>query len=361
MSFDDEAPATTSESKPIAKKKHASIDDDADASAATPAATAAAVDDDREASKPIAHHASIDDDTDSESSSSSSSSASDDVEHKKLTIDEVEAEAQAHPLDGLRHSFAISAGLDGGTWSYDFSGGNAATQLKAGAGIIPGGSVHVDAAPLAFAGVHFFGVDADFGAAEHTFQLAHGASAVTPGAFTSLQLRYAVAAKARYTFDNGMGVGVRVGYRYEGAGSASQTVALNHQNVAVTQVPGYGLDALAVGADVFLPFIVGDHRLELDVRAEGLPLALYKEVPDSPGATVAAFGWHGEVAARYDLFSGFFAEVRGETTGVHASYSDKGTRNVIDPALGVGKVASLNGGRVYNLTGSGTMALGFMF
>src|SRR5205085_11829974 len=104
---------------------------------------------------------------------------------------------KAHPLDKLRHNFAISAGLDGGMWSYDFSGGTAATELKTGAGIIPGGSVQLDLAPLAFAGVHFIGFDVDFAAAEHTFQMQQtGNAAVTPNAFTSVQMHYGVAAKA---------------------------------------------------------------------------------------------------------------------------------------------------------------------
>ena len=96
---------------------------------------------------------------------------------------------------------------------------------------------------------------------------------------------------------------------YTRATNAPQDIpyADNTGRVPLTLVPGFDVHALAVGAEVYVPVILAGRRLEIDVRAEALPVTLYAEKPDAPGENSSAFGVSAGVDVRYDLLGGFFS------------------------------------------------------
>jgi hypothetical protein len=348
---DDEAPAP--------KKRHASVDDDDEAPA-------------QKATPKSAHHASVDDDDDAPVAKSSSRSSgrieSSDREDSQPaparafvedepsssrheTVDSVEAEAGAHGASHLPHKIAIAAGLDGGTWFYGLSPNNASAS-NINTGFYPGGSLRVDAWPLAYNGIDFFGIDGEIAGAGVPF-VTDGAS---PASFTAVQMRAGIFGKLRYTFDSGAAVGVRAGYRYFGASTQPQSYTSGGVSHDVTFVPGYTTHALAVGLEGFVPFTAGGHAMEFEARAEALPLTRYLEHPDMPGATASAWGYSASVGLRYDIVSGFFIEGRGESTGVRATFDSTGTRSTVEGA----RVIQLDGGHATNLMAGATIALGYM-
>lgn len=272
---------------------------------------------------------------------------------RRRTIDDVEDELDAEE-DGknnkkLAHTFALSAAFDGGTWHYQFDGAGIG-DTTVDAPFYPGGSVLIDAWPISW-----LGVDAEVGASFVPFKINGGPIVVSPTEFTSVQLRGGGTSKIRYTLKNGIGLGGRVGYRYFGATVDAQTVNNGADNLTV--VPGYQLHALSVGAEIFVPILIGGNRLEIDVRADGLPATFYAEQPDNPGRTSLAFGWYAQVAARYDLAGGVFFEARGQSTGTSVAYADQGERKAF-----VGNtLQQLQGGSVLNLTAGFSVGLGFMF
>jgi hypothetical protein len=258
---------------------------------------------------------------------------------------EIEAPAAEHKL---RHGFALSGAFDGATWRYDGVDGEVVA-----AGFYPGGSVLLDLWPLTW-----LGLDTELAFAGLRFEIDQSAGAVTPAEFASLQTRIGAALKLRYTLDNGLGLGGRVGYRYFGATVEPQTVLDGGEPRNLTIVPGYTLHALAVGAEVFVPMIIGGRRLEVEVRADGLPgVTRYDEQPDNPGDKTLAFGWAVSVAARYDVVKGFFVEGRGQSTGAAVTYTEQGNRNVF---VG-GALQTLQGGSVLNLMAGFSAGIGFMF
>lgn len=272
---------------------------------------------------------------------------------RRRTIDDVEDElAEEENEKGnqkLAHTFALSAAFDGGTWHYQFDGAGIG-DTTVDAPFYPGGSVLIDAWPISW-----LGMDAEVGASVVPFKINGGPIVVSPTEFTSIQLRGGGTAKIRYTLKNGIGLGGRAGYRYLGATVESQTVNGGADNLTV--VPGYQLHALSVGAEIFVPILIGGHRLEIDVRADGLPATFYAEQPDNPGRTSLAFGWYAQIAARYDVAGGVFFEARGQSTGTSVAYSDQGERKAF-----VGNtLQQLQGGSVLNLAAGFSVGLGFMF
>jgi hypothetical protein len=271
---------------------------------------------------------------------------------RRRTIDDVEDELdEEESKDGkkLAHTFALSAAFDGGTWRYQFDGAGIG-DTTVSAPFYPGGSVLLDAWPLSWVGV-----DAEFGVGVVPFKINGGPIVVTPTEFTSIQLRGGGTAKVRYTLKNGIGLGGRAGYRFFGASVDNQTVNDGADNLTV--VPGYQLHALSVGAEIFVPILIGGQRLEIDVRADGLPATFYAEQPDNPGRTSLAFGWHVQLATRYDLAGGVFFEARGQSTGTSVAYSEQGERKAF-----VGNtLQQLQGGSVLNLAAGFSVGLGYMF
>ncbi|HEY4219962.1 MAG TPA: hypothetical protein VGO62_01440, partial [Myxococcota bacterium] len=157
------------------------------------------------ADTPKKHRASVDDDSPPEKVARSDI----DDSGRRHTIDDVsDAAKDADQPAKLAHALAISGAFDGATWYYAFDGGGVGDTAVA-ATFYPGGSASVDFWPL-----KFLGVDAELGLAAVPFKISGGDVAVTPSEFTAIQTRAAVALKGRYTLKNGIGLGVRLGYRY---------------------------------------------------------------------------------------------------------------------------------------------------
>lgn len=254
------------------------------------------------------------------------------------------------------HVLALSGAFDGGTWYYSFDGGgtgNATVQAP----FYPGGGATLDVWPLSFAGVDWVGVDADVAVSAVPFKIEGDGLVVTPSDFVSIQARGGVAAKLRYTFGNGFGVGARGGYRFFGASVEAQTIDAGGQTQNLTVVPGYVLHAASLGVEAFLPLHLGERRFEIEAHADGLPATYYAEAPDNPGATSLGFGWSGSLAARFEIASGFFVEGRGHSTGVTVQYSDEGKRL----AFVGNQLKPLQGGNVLNLSAGFAVGVGFMW
>ena len=270
---------------------------------------------------------------------------------RRRTIDDVEDEVEQPTDRKLGHVFALSGAFDGALWSYGFDGAGVG-DAEVLAPFYPGGSALVDVWPLSW-----LGADAEVAFAAVPFRIVEGEVPVTPNEFISVQSRVGAALKLRYTLKNGIGLGGRVGYRYFGATVEAQTIENEGETKNLTVVPGYTLHALAVGAEIFLPILIGGNRLEIDLRADGLPATFYAEQPDNPGRQSLAFGWAVSVAGRYDLVSGFFLELRGHSTGTTVTYTEEGERNAF-----VGDTLQrLQGGSVLNLTAGFSTGVGFMF
>jgi len=270
------------------------------------------------------------------------------------SIDDAERPAPA-PERKPGHLFAISAAFDGGTWMYSIEGVPIPTPPETSfinAPFYPGGSVFLDAWPLAGLGVDWLGIDMELGVAGVPFQLD---GQISPQQFTAIQTRGGAALKARLRLEGGFGIGLRAGYRYFGATTETQIEA--GQNAVFTIVPGFDLHGASIGMELFLPTLLFDRPLEFEVRADGLPATFYSENPDNPGKNSLAFGWSASVAARYDIFSGVFFELRGHSTGLTATFDEQGERqtyfnNVLTP---------LSGGNVVNLMAGFSSGLGYMF
>lgn len=272
---------------------------------------------------------------------------------RRRSIADLEDDELPEPANDvkLRHTFALSGAFDGGTWRYSFDGAGVG-DTEVAATFYPGGSALVDVWPMSW-----LGADAEVAFAAVPFKINGGGITVTPGEFLSIQTRIGGAIKLRYTLKNGIGLGGRLGYRYLGASVEAQTVENEGQTKNLTVVPGYTLHAAAVGAEIFMPILIGGNRLEVDLRADGLPATYYAEQPDNPGRQSLAFGWAVSLATRYDLVSGFFLEARGQSTGTTVTYTEEGERN----AFVGNQLQKLQGGSVLNLTAGFSVGVGFMF
>ncbi len=256
----------------------------------------------------------------------------------------------------LAHTLALTAAFDGATWAYSFEG-DAVGSTKLNAVFFPGGSVAVDAWPLRPFGIPWIGVEADAAIAFVPFRINASDVPVTPSALTATHFRVGAMLKGRFVLKNGMGFGARAGYRYYGASIEAQTVSVGGQTENLTVVPGFEFHTAAVGAEAFVPIIIAGHRLEIDVKADALPLTYYEEKPDDPGGTSLAYGWYASAGARFDLIGGFFGELRGQTLGAMADYSNQGGRKIF-----VGEqLETLAGGDVLNFTLGFSAGVGFMF
>jgi hypothetical protein len=281
---------------------------------------------------------------------------------RKVARDDIGDELDAPPAapPSGPHAFSLSAAFDGSTWYYDLVGLQGIGSRTTTAPFFPGGSVFLDAAPLAFAGVRWLGVDGDFSASVVPFQILGNAQfPVTPGEFSVYQFRAGGALKLRYAFSSGFTLGARVGYRYFGATTENQTVQAAGRTELLTLVPGFSLHAAVVGAEVALPLVVVGRRLELELRADGLPATYYSEAPDNPGQTSLAFGWSASALARMEIAGGFFVEGRGSTVGATVTYTNPGQRNALNNATG--ELQKLQGGSVLNLAAGFSLGLGLMF
>ncbi|MCC7071095.1 MAG: hypothetical protein IT383_07225 [Deltaproteobacteria bacterium] len=256
----------------------------------------------------------------------------------------------------LAHTMALTAAFDGATWAYSFEG-DAVGSTKLNAVFFPGGSVAVDAWPLRPFGVPWIGLEADGAIAFVPFRINASDVPVTPSALTATHFRLGAMLKGRFVLKNGMGFGARLGYRYYGASIEAQTVSVDGQTENLTVVPGFEFHTAAVGIEAFVPLVILGHRLEIDIKADALPLTYYEEKPDDPGGTSLAYGWYANAGVRYDLIGGFFGELRGQTVGAMADYSNQGGRKIF-----VGEqLETLAGGDVLNFTLGFSAGVGFMF
>lgn len=270
---------------------------------------------------------------------------------------ELEDEAPAPAANGaLAHTFAATAAFDGATWAYSFDG-DAVGSSKVNAAFFPGGSVAIDAWPLRPFGIPWLGAEAEAAVAFVPFKINAGQVPITPDSLTATHYRVGAILKGRLALQNGIAFGARLGYRYYGASIEAQTVNVAGQTENLTVVPGFEFHAAAFGVEAFVPILLGKQRLELEVKVDGLPLTYYEEKPDDPGGTSLAYGWYATAAVRYDIIAGFFAEVRGQTVGLMADYSNQGGRKIF-----VGdQLETLAGGDVLNFTLGFSTGIGFMF
>lgn len=275
---------------------------------------------------------------------------------RRRSIDDLDEGVAMTPSKRAGHVLALSGAFDGGTWYYDFDGGGTG-DTTVQAPFYPGGGAVLDVWPLFFAGVDWVGVDADIAVSAVPFKIQGAGLVVTPSDFVSIQTRGGVAAKLRYSFGNGFGVGARAGYRFFGASVEAQTIDAGGQTQNLTVVPGYALHAASLGVEAFLPLRLGERRLELEAHADGLPATYYAEAPDNPGATSLGFGWSGSLAVRFEIASGFFVEGRGHSTGVTVQYSDEGKR----VAFVGNQLKPLQGGNVLNLSAGFAVGVGFLW
>lgn len=259
----------------------------------------------------------------------------------------------------LWHVASVSTWFDGGTWSYGLDGTGTLDQ-NVGSAFFPGVGVRLDLWP-----VSFFGIDAQarFSALDFVVQNADDLQ-LDPGAISTSHIEAGVFLKARHLLEMdgfGIGVGGRVGYRTWLASTVPQTVpGLEAETrVPVTIVPGFDLHALAVGGEVFVPIVVGGRRLEVDLRAEALPLMAYTEKPDAPGDGQGFVGFSGALDVRLDLVAGVFVELGAATTGTTLAFDGVGDRQRISPDTGLPE--ALAGGSGLNLTASFHTGLGFMY
>lgn len=270
---------------------------------------------------------------------------------------DLEDEPAAEPANSaLAHTLAVTAAFDGATWGYSFDG-DAVGSAKVNAAFFPGGSVAIDAWPLRPFGIPYLGVEADGSVAFVPFRINAGQVPVTPDSLTATHYRAGVMLKGRYALKNGIAFGARLGYRYYGASIEAQTVNVGGQTENLTVVPGFEFHTAAVGVEAYAPLLLGKQRLELEIKADALPLTYYEEKPDDPGGTSLAYGWYASAGVRYDIVAGFFAEVRGQTIGAIADYSNQGGRKIF-----VGdQLETLAGGDVLNFTLGFSTGIGFMF
>jgi hypothetical protein len=148
-----------------------------------------------------------------------------------------------------------------------------------------------------------------------------GGAAIAPGEFVAYQMGGAAALKARYVLSGGLpglGFGARLGYRYWGGTTETQTA--DPGGAQVTVVPGFAFHALAAGAEVDIPITIAERLLEIELRIDALPATYYEETPDNPGQSSLALGWAGSLIGRYRVFGGLFVEVGVHTQGAMVSY-----------------------------------------
>jgi hypothetical protein len=279
--------------------------------------------------------------------------------------DEVKDPGDDKPRRG--HMLALQAGFLGSTWQYHFNGaidtgGPQPDKFTADvvAGFYPGAMGRVDFWPL-----EWVGVEADGSLSAIQFKLnADGGAAINPSEFVAIHGTAGAFAKARYVFGSGLpglGVGARLGYRFWGASVEAQTLSGGPSNgAALTVVPGFAFHALAVGLEVAVPVRLLDRRLEVELRADGLPATFYKEEPDNPGQSSLAFGWSASFCARYEIFAGFFAELGLNTVGATVDYKGvpEQPRQTLDAR---NNPVPLAGGSVLNWTGGFNLGAGYMF
>ncbi len=258
------------------------------------------------------------------------------------------------------HLIALSGTFDGATWYYKFDGDDGVQPDAVQAGFYPGGSARVDLWPFPW-----LGLDAGVSLAAVQFQINSNANlTITPNRFVSWHVDGGAAIKARLLLhfaDDGVfrlvGIGARAGYRHWGASVEKQIVS--GSNETLTVVPGFQLNAFAVGPEVYLPLFIGDRRVELELKVDALPATDYREQPDNPGGSSLAFGYHAELLLRVDLFSGFFVEAAGKSTGLTVAFDGAGDRATV--VGGSDELVPLQGGRSINVAAGASVGVGFMF
>ena len=269
-------------------------------------------------------------------------------------------DGSSKPKDGepkLTHLFSIGALFDGGGWQYQFTGDDRLQSLAVILAPDPGGNAHLDFWPI-----EYVGIDASFAASTIRFIVADGGNAqIDPSDFRGLHVAAAASLKGRYVLKSGLpglAFGGRLGYRFW-SGIVPPQKAVDDKQL-LTVAPGFTLHALAIGPELSVPFILFARRLEIELKADVMPLTFYTESPDNPGAQSLAFGWSGVLAARYDIFAGAFVEIAGSTTGVAAQFTGIGDRRSLARNAN-GERALVAGGQTVNFTAAASIGVGFFY
>jgi len=358
---DDDVIADVPPKKPGKGKREPVVDEVDDP--IDPPARRRGLDDDEE-DAPLA--AADDDDDDDSAAARKRRAALDDAEDDSLdggrrrTIDDVEEPGRSSggPIKST-HVFAASGTFDGAGWSYIFDGNNNLEPDPVNAGFYPGGSLRLDLWPT-----EFFGIDAGIGVSSVQFLINSSANiTVAPSRFASLHINTGGAVKLRWLArfaDDGplrlIGLGGRLGYRFWQGSVETQRV--NGTDRILTVVPGFSVHSLAVGPEIYLPIFVFDRRIELELKADTLPLTRYAESPDNPGRNSLAFGYHAELLLRADVINGFFIEAAGTSTGLTVNFEGTGDRVTVESGT---TLVPLQGGRALNATVGFSVGVGFMF
>ena len=254
------------------------------------------------------------------------------------------------------HLFSFGAAADGSTWQYWFFGADPAQDVHRAANAFAGASGHVDFWPIPWAGV-----DASGSVAPVPFRIDQSPQLeIRPDEFVSWRWSFAAHANGRLLLGPDVGLGARLGYRLWWATVEPQTLAQD-VGVNLTLVPGYQMHALSVGGSFFLPLRVADKKLELELLADVLPLTRYVEIPDNPGGSTRAFGWSVAASGRYDVWSGFFVELRGTTTGAFIEFAGEGDRVTPRVDRQTGERIPFGGGQTLNMEAGLSLGAGWMF
>lgn len=284
----------------------------------------------------------------------------------KLTDEEPEEEDtretggffQPGPLTPM---VSVMGGVQGGTWIYDFAGkdGNQSYGFNRP---FPGASARVAFWPMQYFGVE---VDGSFDYLFFEFDQPENGDGITPGQFSIPHITAGVAARARYILplspSFGVGIGARLGYRFDYAGVEPQTMGTGNNIATVTIVPGYMLNALVLGPELFVPFKIGSNRMEVQLSTEINPgISRYEEMPDNPGDNSLAFGGTAHLTVKAEIFAGIFAFFGGYGSIIITNYELPGDR--LSPIAGLdGSRDKFQGGTVTSINAGGRAGLGWEF
>lgn len=261
----------------------------------------------------------------------------------------------------LTPMLSVMGGVQGGTWIYDFAGKDT-NQSYGFNRPFPGGAARVAFWPMQYFGVE---VDGGFDYLYFEFDQPENGEGITPGQFSIPHVTAGVAARARYILELsssfGIGIGARIGYRFDFVGVEPQTMGTGNNIATVTIVPGYMLNALVIGPEIFVPFKIGSNRMEVQLSTEINPgISRYEEMPDNPGDNSLAFGGTAHLTAKAEIFAGIFAFVGGYGSIIVTNYELAGDR--LSPIAGLdGTREKFQGGTVTSINVGGRAGLGWEF
>jgi hypothetical protein len=233
------------------------------------------------------------------------------AERSRRTMADPEEERGAGDKASPFPWLSLSAGASAEPWYYGYAALRYAQDDLTLPLLTAGGvSARVIYWPIAYAGVEAHG---------HVSYLPidAGTESIRPSELKALHFGGGLMARARYPFTFGdftVAPGVRAGYRHWSSTVEPQTSL--DDDLGLTLVPGWTMHALAVGADVLFAYVIGRWRVELEAQAEPLPLMIYEEKPDNPGAIAKPLGAAGALILRVPVYGPLFVSLEGRGTAV---------------------------------------------